>query len=153
MPVTPLRKDPVAAFRFWVELDGVLVAGFSQVSGLEIETQFEQYREGGVNNYVHYLPKQTSYQPISLERGLTHSDVLWKWYSACKDGQYTRRNGSIVLCTRDLQEITRWNFFDALPTRWVGPQLSAHSDEIAFESIELVHQGLQAVFSSSVSAT
>lgn len=145
-----LRNDPVAAFRFWVELDGVLVAGFSEVTGLQIETQFEQYAEGGVNDFVHYLPKQTRYQPITLQRGMTHSDVLWNWYAACKQGQYRRRNGSIVMCSHEMVELCRWNFFDALPSKWVGPQLSAANSELAFESIDLVHQGLQAIFAPAL---
>ncbi len=71
-------KDPYIAFRFKIELKGIIEAGFSECSGLQVETEVEEYREGGINDFVHKFPKMSKYQTITLKRGLTDSQELWK---------------------------------------------------------------------------
>lgn len=134
------------AFRFNVELDGMLVAGFSEVQGLESQTEFEEIREGGVNGYVHRLPKGIRNPPIVLKRGLSSSQELWSWYDQSSRGTVTRKSGSIILFKQDGVELCRWNFFEAYPTKWSGPNLSAASSEVAIETVELVHNGIKTIF-------
>lgn len=137
------RNDPYQSFQFLVEIDGLVVAGFSEASGLQAETQIETYREGGVNDYVHRLPKETTYPNIILKRGITDSDVLWKWHQDVVSGKIERRSGYIVLLDSEGNETWRWNFVDAYPAKWTGPDLRAESSTVAFESIELVHNGIK----------
>jgi phage tail-like protein len=144
MPVAK-RNDPYSSFRFLVEIDSLVVAGFSEVSGLQAETQIEDYREGGVNDYVHKLPKETTYSNIILKRGITDSEVFWKWHQDVVNGNIKRRSGYIVLLDSEKKETWRWNFVDAYPAKWSGPDLRADSDAVAFESIELVHNGIKKV--------
>lgn len=134
------------AFRFVVELDGMLVAGFSEVHGLESQIEFEEIREGGVNGYVHRLPKGVRNSSIVLKRGLSSSQELWNWYSQSTLGTVTRKSGSIILYKQDGIELCRWNFFDAYPTKWSGPSLNAATSDVAIETIELVHNGIKAIF-------
>ena len=54
-----MRKDPFVAFRFEVNLDGLAVAGFSECSGLQWETEIQDYNEGGLNTYVRKFPTRT----------------------------------------------------------------------------------------------
>ncbi len=142
MPVGE-RNDPYLSYRFLVEVDGLVVAGFSEVSGLQADTQIEDYREGGVNDYVHRLPKETTYQNIILKRGITDSDVLWKWHQDVVSGKIERRSGYIVLLDSEANETWRWNFIDAYPAKWTGPDLRAENSAVALESIELVHNGIK----------
>lgn len=135
-----------SSFHFWVELDGIYVAGFSEVSGLEAETEVEEFREGGLNGYVHKLPKGIRYPNLVLKRGMTKSPVLWSWYESTMNGTIARKSGSVVLQQPDGKEFGRWNFYDAYPVRWSGPQLSASSSDVAVESIEIIHSGLQGAF-------
>lgn len=135
-----------AAYKFWIELDGMFVAGFSEVAGIEAETEVEEYREGGVNGYVHRLPKGIRYPNIVLRRGMTQSATLWTWYEGTLTGKAKRKNGAIVLQALDGTEFGRWNFTDAYPVRWTGPQLNASNSDVAFESIEIAHNGLKGVF-------
>ncbi|MFX3632990.1 MAG: phage tail protein [Candidatus Pristimantibacillus sp.] len=137
-----------AAYKFWIELDGLLVAGFSEVSGLEAETEIEEYREGGMNGFVHRLPKGIKYPNIVLKRGMTQAATLWAWYETSLNGAIQRKNGAIVLQSNDGAEFGRWNFTNAYPVKWSGPQLNANSSDLAFESIEIAHNGLKGVFSS-----
>jgi phage tail-like protein len=136
------RNDPYASFRFLVEIEGLVVGGFTEVSGLETELEVESYREGGLNAYAHELPGAAKYPRLVLKRGLTEADSFWRWYRDAARGKVDRKNGSIVLLDLTGQETWRWNFTDAYPVKWTGPQLRAGAAEVAVESLELVHRGL-----------
>lgn len=136
----------VGAFRFKVELDALIVGGFSEVQGLEVQTEVEEVREGGLNGYVHRLPKGTRYSSIVLKRGLSSSPVLWSWYEQTIQGTITRKNGSIILLRQNGTEMCRWNFFGAYPIRWSGPTFNALASDLAIESIELAHNGIKMIF-------
>lgn len=148
--VTMFKRDPTGTFRFWVEIDSLLVAGFTEVSGLQSEVEVEEFREGGVNDYVHRLPRITKYPNIVLKRGVTSSDNLWNWYEKVTEGNINRKNGSIILLSQQGLELWRWNFFDAYPVKWAGPELRSSSSEVAVETLEITHRGLKGISNSSV---
>lgn len=137
-----LLLDPYMAFNFIVEIDGLLVAGFSEVSGLESQIQTEEYQEGGVNHFVHKLPGPTFYPNLILSRGLTLDNQLWQWYEDVTQGMIQRKNGSILLLNQLSVPVLWWNVRNAYPVRWSGPTLNAATDAIAIESLELAHEGL-----------
>ncbi|WP_240545896.1 phage tail protein [Paenibacillus artemisiicola] len=128
-------------FRFQIELEGLVVGGFSEVSGVQAELETEDYREGGVNGYVHKFVKASKVPSLTIKRGLTNSDTLWTWFQDTKNGRITRRSGSVILVDAAGGEQWRWNFTEALPVKWTGPDLKSDSGSVAFESIELVHNG------------
>jgi phage tail-like protein len=138
--VRPL--EPFPAFNFAVEIEGLMVGGFTEVSGLESELQTTDYHEGGVNGYVHRLPVNANPANLVLKHGLTASSSLWNWFDNAARGVIQRRNGTIMLLNRRQIPVMWWNFRNALPVRWTGPTLEARSDEVGFESIELAHEGL-----------
>ena len=137
--------DPGLAFRFKVELDGLLIANFAEVSGLEAETEVTVVREGGVNEYEHHFVTIRKYPPLVLKRGFTNSTELWSWYDGTTAGKLQRKNGSIILLDASGQEACRWNFMGSYPIKWIGPQLRANASEVAIESLEIVHQGLTVI--------
>lgn len=140
----PRRLDPFLAFNFLVELEGIVVGGFSEVTGLQFEIEVEDYREGGQNAYVHRLPGPARYPAnLVLKRGLSDRDALWRWHQAVMAGRIERRNVSIVLLETAREEVFRWNFVKAYPLRWVGPDLNAASATLAVETLELAHRGLE----------
>lgn len=143
------RPKVYASHRFTVELDGLEAAGFSEVGGLTIETELEEYREGGVNHYVHRLVKHTKQQPLVLKHGITLSTELFEWYMAVTEGHIERKNGAIVMYDEYNEELRRWNFFDAFPYKWVGPDLNASRSEVAIETLELVHNGFKEAVQSN----
>lgn len=138
-----VRPYVVGAYRFMVEIDGMLVAGFSEVSGLSVETEVEEVAEGGLNQYVHRLPTRTKLVPLTLKRGMTLSNELWNWYFDVIEGKIVRKSGSIILYNELDQEFRRWNFYDAYPTKWTGPEMNATASEVAVEQIELTHNGFK----------
>lgn len=138
------RKDPYRNCNFLVEIDGIMQAGFSDCSGLGSSNDPVEYREGGDNTTMRKLPGQTKYTNISLKRGLSDSRELYDWYRLVVTGRAERRNGSIVVLDADgLTEVVRWNFFNAWPTKMEGPTFSAKGNEVAIETLELAHEGLE----------
>jgi len=144
MPAGPgSRKDPYGAFNFLVEIEGLVVGGFSEVSGLQVETAVEEYQEGGLNEYAHKLPGPTRYPTnLVLKRGLTDAETLWSWHQEVISGHFQRKNGTIYLLDNQGQQVLWWHFREAYPVKWEGPQLKADSNGVAVESVELVHRGL-----------
>jgi len=139
----PQRDDPYKAFNFLVEIDGIARAGFSEVSGLESETTVIEYRAGGERNAVRKLPGLTKYANIVLRRGVTQDAELSNWRKTVEDGQVDRRNGSIILRDDDGTEVVRWNFLNGWISKWQGPALHASKNEVAIETIEIAHEGLE----------
>jgi phage tail-like protein len=89
------------------------------------------------------LPGLTKYNNITLKWGLTDSRELYDWFRDVTRGRIQRRNGSIVLLDVDGQEKLRWNFFDAWPTKWDGPDFSAKGTDVAIETLELAVERLE----------
>jgi phage tail-like protein len=137
------RHDPYKAFNFRVEIDGIARAAFREVSGLESETAVVEYRVGGEPTTVRKLPGLTKYANIVLRRGITQDAELWNWRQTVVQGNVDRRNGSIILLDDDGTELVRWNFFHGWIAKWEGPALNAQANEVAIETIEIAHEGLE----------
>ncbi len=143
MAQTGVRNDPFLAFRFEVRLDGISVGGFSECSGLQLETEVEDYHEGGLNTRDRKFVTRTKQSDIVLKRGLVDIE-LWGWYWALVQGVKIPRNGSILLYEPSGEKIMmEWQFRQAFPRKWVGPELNATQNSIAVETLELAHQGLE----------
>ena len=143
MAQTGARSDPVPAFRFEINLDNLPVAGFSECSGLQLEIEVQEYHEGGLNAYMRKFPGHTKQSNITLKRGIVDRKV-WEWFYKLTQGNVEFRNGSIVV--RDPSgsaEVMKWNFKNAFPCKWVGPELNATQNNVAVETLELCHQGLE----------
>ena len=138
-----VRLDPYLGVNFFVEIDGLVAGGFREVHGLESNVEVKEFAEGGVNGYLHKLPGETRYPNLVLSRGLTDVDTLWGWYDDVTRGVVQRRNITVLLLDNQRQPAMWWNVRDALPVKWVGPRLDANGgNEVAAESIELVHRGI-----------
>lgn len=143
MPASMRKNDPFLSYRFRVEIKGVEVAGFSEVTGLQAEVEVFDYREGGRNDFIHKLAGPVRYPSnLTLKHGLMDADSIWRWEQQMLRGDITRYNVSIILMDSAGQDKWRWEFKDAYPVRWSGPDLRAGSAEVAIESLELAHRGL-----------
>ena len=137
------RIDPYRGFNFLVEIDGITQAGFQEASGLDATTDVVDYREGSDANHVRKLTGLNKFSPVTLKRGITDSDQLWKWRQTVIDGKTERKNGSIILLNEAGEEKLRWNFMDAWPSKWTGPSLNSTSTAVAVETLELTHEELR----------
>lgn len=142
-----LRFDPAPAYKFYVELTGVIVGEFLQCGGLSMQREVFEYAEGGVNDYVHQLPGRNRYGRITLKHGITYSRELWRWYrTGLYDGNVLRVNMSIILGNAEGKKAKHWDVYEAYPVRWVGPDLDTSSKQVAVETIEIAHSGLSLSF-------
>ncbi|MCW4464567.1 phage tail protein [Glutamicibacter sp. MNS18] len=137
------RNDPYAQFNFLVLLDGVASAGFTEVSGLNTESDIVEYREGNYVGGVHKLPGLVKFGQLTLKRGYTLNQDLWLWRKTTLEGATERRNGAIVLLDEAREPTLRWEFFEAWVSKYEGPALNATTSEAAIESIELAFENLQ----------
>ena len=79
---------------------------------------------------------------ITLRRGTTNNPELWEWWQANANGVSDRRDISIVMLDHTGEEKIRWNLSHCWPTTWTAPDFNATSDEVAVETLELVHEGV-----------
>lgn len=138
-----LHLDPFKAYNFFVEVEGILVGGFTSVRGLESKVEVQTIREGGVNDKAYKLGGQVSYSDLVLESGLTALDPMWLWYEATLQGRIKRRNGSVYMLN-DFGLPTVWyDFFNAWPIEWQGPALDAGQTLVATQRFVLAHEGVR----------
>ncbi|MFN0148083.1 MAG: phage tail protein [Dehalococcoidia bacterium] len=137
--------DPFNNFNFLVEIDGITRAAFHEVSGFDSTIDVIEHREGGENTTLRKLPGMTKYSNIVLKWGMTDDVQLYQWHRQAVNGQVERRNGSIVLLNRGGQEVARWNFVRAWPAKYDGPDFNAEGNDVAIETLELAHEGVERV--------
>jgi phage tail-like protein len=136
------RRDPYTGFNFLIEIGGIFVGGFNEASGLSIETEVETRREGGVNNFEYKLPKATKLTDLTLKRGLSDADELWRWYRDVAEGNIVRKEVTIFLRDESGQDVLCWHLFRAFPVRWEGAALNAQSNTVITETLTLAHEGI-----------
>jgi phage tail-like protein len=142
-------NDPYANFRFVVELGSIQVAGFSECTGLSMETKVFEYKEGGNNSTTLKFPEAATYGNVTLKHGFTQSTDLIDWHLDVINGVFSinarasNPNIAIILNDETGAEALRWNLVRALPVKWVGPDLKAAANEVAIETLELAHEGIQ----------
>jgi phage tail-like protein len=156
------EHDPFSNFNFQVALgiEDLLVAGFSECSGLQSETKVFPYKEGGRNETTLQFPEHTSYGNITLKRGITFiRHLLLEWQQDVAFGEFgknprardagplglNKKTVSIIIFDEQREEKARWNLFGAIPVKWVGPDLKATGNEIAIETLEIAHEGFEVI--------
>jgi len=141
--LTRIRFDPYNASNFYLEIEGLITGGFSEVTGLESEIELESYQEGGLNGYSHQFPRRTRYPNLVLSHGLTLNDTLWTWYQSAAKGNIRLKNVTIILLNGQQIPVMLWNFKNAYSVKWSGPSFNArNANEVAVERLELIHQGI-----------
>jgi phage tail-like protein len=145
MAQTGSRPDPYGSFDFMVEIKGIARAFFQEASGLDSTIDVMDYREGGDNGTMRRLPAKTKYSNITLKWGTADDHELYDWHRHWVNGdsQAVRMNGSIVLLDRNRTEKIRWNFVNAWPVKWTGPSFNAKGNDVAIETLELAHEGIE----------
>lgn len=78
-PVNTHRYDPYRTFMFQVVIDGQVVAGLRKMSVLKKTTEAVKWRSAGDPAHERVMPGGTSYEPVTLEQGLTHDPVFENW--------------------------------------------------------------------------
>jgi phage tail-like protein len=140
--MTITSEDTYASCRFYVMFGNEAQGVFTEVSGLQVEMDVMEYQEGGNNGFVHRLPGFTKVSNITLKRGMTKSNEFFKWCTSIASGQFTRRNVSIIMYDTAGEKLMHWDFHNAFPVKWIGPQFRASDATAAIETLELAHEGM-----------
>jgi phage tail-like protein len=146
-----VSAEPYTAFAFAIELrlpgsDAPLCeAAFCECDGLELRREIIRARDGADPASVRLLPGAESFGNVILRRGMTSSFDLWDWWERVRRGQAARATCDIVVLSPDLaQERVRFRLHRCLPARITGPALAAATNEVAIETLEIAHEGLEA---------
>ena len=150
--VNAQRFDPYKNFKFRVKWDGRYVAGISKVGALKRMTEIVEHREGGDPSTSRKSPGRTKYEPVMLERGVTHDKEFEQW--ANKVWNYGSGLGSEVSLKDFRKDIILEVYNEAgqkalaynLYRCWVSeyqslPELDANANAIAIQSIKLETEG------------
>lgn len=156
--VNTARIDPYKNFKFRVkwrtEPDGPLevVAGVSKVGMLKRTTEVVSHREGGDISTPRHQPATSSFEPITLERGITYAPEFEDWanlvYSHEGDGAVSlanfRKDIRIEFLNLQGTVVKAYNVFRCWVSEYEAlPELDANANEIAFERITLQNEGFE----------
>lgn len=143
---------PVPKFHFRVEWGEDFRIGFTEVSGLDFETEVIEYREGNSKNYsVIKQPGMKKNNNVSLKRGTFEGDyhfyTEWRktyyFQEGNKTGSKFRRTVTITLLNENHEPMITWKLLNAWPSKVQSTDLKADANEVAIETMELVHEGLE----------
>ena len=134
---------PIVKFHFQVEWGGTKI-GFTEVSGLDVETEVVEYRDGASPEYSKIkMPGMQKFSNITLKRGTFASDnEYFDWWNTVKLNTITRRDITISLLNEEHSPVVTWKVKNAWPTKIQSTDLKADGNEVAIESMEIVHEGL-----------
>ncbi len=138
-----MSNYPLPKFHFEVDWGGVRV-GFTEVSGLSVETEVIEYREGNSPIYAKTkMPGMQKYGNITLKRGTFIADnEYYQWWNSVKLNTIERRDIIIKLLNEEHEPVMSWKVFNAWPSKVESTDLKSDGNEVAIESIEIVHEGL-----------
>ncbi len=145
MPDDAKHDQEFVGSQFAMEIGGVELARFQAVSGLNWETEVIEFKdttkEGKV--IIRKRPGQTKFPDVTFKRGMSADGNLLKWYQTVMDGKVERKEGSIVVYDLAGDEIDRWNFEAAWPSKWSASDLEAGSDSVMIEEVTIAVERME----------
>jgi phage tail-like protein len=150
--VNAQRFDPYKNFKFRVRWDGRYVAGVSKVSALKRTTETVEHREGGDPSTSRISPGRTSYEAITLERGVTHDTEFEAWankvwnFGAGLGAEVSladfRKDILVELCNEAGQVVLAWRIYRCWVSEFQAlPELDANANAVAIQSLKLENEG------------
>ncbi|MDH4146855.1 MAG: phage tail protein [Acidimicrobiia bacterium] len=145
------EAESVYAATFLVEVDGLEIGRFTEVSGLSVEVGVDTYEEGGENGYVHKFPGRMEWPNLTLKRGVTRSDALLSWLASVSGDGFSgagnklkRSTAAVTLVSQTGTRLRAWELEGAFPVRWKGPEFALSASDMAYEELEIAHHGFVA---------
>jgi phage tail-like protein len=134
---------PLPQFYFQVNWGGTRI-GFSEVSGLTVETKAIEYRDGAMKEFNKIkMPGMREYSNITLKRGVFNNDnEFYEWFNTVQLHTIDRRDLTISMLNENGDPVMTWKIKSAWPVKIESPGLKADGNEVAIETLELAHEGL-----------
>lgn len=138
-----MAEYPLPKFHFQVDWGGMRI-GFSEVSGLEVESEIIEYRDGASPEYNKLkMPGMQKYSNITLKRGTFAGDNdFYEWWNTVSLNTIERRDVTISLLNENHEPVVVWQVKNAWPTKVQSTDLKGDGNEVAIETLELAHEGL-----------
>ncbi|HEX2254627.1 MAG TPA: phage tail protein [Thermoanaerobaculia bacterium] len=158
--VNPRRFDPYKNFKFRVKWDGRYVAAVSKVTALKRTTEVIEHREGGDPSSVRKMVGRSKFEPISLERGITHdrdferwANKVWSYANAQAPPNARTQEMSLADFRKDLfidvfneagQKVISYKVYRCWVSEYQAlPDLDANANAVAIEILKLEHEGFE----------
>jgi phage tail-like protein len=136
-------SDPYSGFNFLVEIDGVLVGAFSEVTGLESDVDAVAHREDAAGSRSdRKILGLRKFPNLTLKGGVAQAESLWAWYENSPNNMGDKRKITVVQRAKAGREIARWHVLNAWIEKVQGPRLRASGTDVAIESMQLGCEGL-----------
>jgi phage tail-like protein len=134
---------PLVKFHFSVDWAGTNI-GFTEVSGLDVETELIEYRQGASPEYSKIkMPGMQKFSNITLKRGTFKNDnEYFQWWNTVKLNTIERRDITIKMLNEDHEPVIVWKVKNAFPLKVQSTDLKGDANETAIESMEVAHEGL-----------
>ena len=136
---------PPVGFHFRVEILDLDLKDndirFSDVGGLALEMASEEKPEGGQNRYIQKFPTRAKYPELTLKRGLLNDTAIFPWVKKCiEDFDIEPKNVDVILLNEEHEPLRTWHLVNAYPTKWSVSDLSAKTNGIVVESMQMYYQ-------------
>lgn len=125
------------AFRYLVEIDNTRMGAFTECTLPTIEWELEEVKEGGLNTHVHQLPGRRKAARLTLKHGIVKGQ-LTDWYIQTLTEKFIPKKITVTLLDGATQPVASWIMHDAIPVKWVGPQLRSDANTIAIQTLDFV---------------
>ena len=147
-------RDPYRNFRFEVENTGFVYAGFQKVSGMKHSINVIEYREGGENEVMRKMPGQSSFEPVTFERGVSNNSDFLDWINqifnidnvggAQGDVEGTWRKDIVVyLKDKSGERVKKYTLLNAWPSEKAVADMDASGNDVMIETLVLQHEGVK----------
>lgn len=143
-------KYPLTSLHFRVSWgDSNNTSAFSEVSGLTLESEPIEYRDGDDTSLtVRKIPGLRKYGNVTLKRGIVRAENgFWEWWNEIQAGTVKRRTVLVSLLNEKQAPVMNWEIRDAWPVKVEGPSLNAKGNEVAIETLEFAHEGMKVTVS------
>jgi phage tail-like protein len=140
------ESDPLIGFNFRLEIEGKLAGYFTEASGIGSEHEIVEHKvvDDSGHEIVQKIPGRLKWENVTLKRGITDAMDIWDWRKLVEDGKMgdARTNCSIIMMDRNYEDVARWDFVNAWPSKVSGPSVKSDSNEFGVEEVTLVHEGM-----------
>jgi len=158
MPPRASQFDPFRKFKFRIKIDGAFVAGLTKCSALTVSVANTDFRSGDMESFKQKLPGQVTFEPITLEQGVTNNKTFEAWATAMSnylgnkgaDSQKTpntfRRTVDIEVYNLNNQRVKAYKVYQCWVSKYTAlPDLDATSNDVLIQTLELQNEGIQVV--------
>jgi phage tail-like protein len=132
--------EPALSLTYKCTIDGIIPLGtWSKIEGLGFAYDVQDYREGGVNSYVHKIVGPVKYDNVRLSRTVdSDSTLIYIWLTANLI-KIVPQTMAITALDSSGKEVTTWNLAGVVPVKWQGPSLDIFGNQVAMETLEIAY--------------